>query len=521
MKAISYLILRNIIGILRNMKKKKSQIVLVVVVLLFFILMIFANNDMDNSSQLIPNDYISSVYAGMILIVAALVVKQGITKGSSSYRMADVQFVFTSPISPKLILIYGFLKQIGISLVVVLWFLFQSVNIRNMFGLSMDGFWIFLLITFIVALYMPVCSMLLYSITLRDNRTKKVLSNTFIAIATLLALLIVVLAIYKGDPLWAAKVTIGSEYFDYIPILGWVTALLKATRIGFTIKSLSALILLILGFSFIIWRLLSSEIPFYEEVLKNTDEKERMIIAKKSGTASISLTTKKTRNVKVKYKGSGASTLFYRQILEYKKEGFLFINRFTLVMLFVGIVSGLVIKNIDASIQLALFIAIYLNFLFAFNGKWVAELNNTIIYLLPDSSFKKLWYATAINHIKHLVDGIAFFIPVAIILKYNLLATVAYVFSYVAIGAIYIYADVLSRRIFGKTVIGNILVKILCIMFILTPAIVGLIIVTSVFSDNLMIVYLAPFAVVIYSTIMCFFIMLFSKKIFEDIELIE
>ncbi|MCK5128422.1 MAG: putative ABC exporter domain-containing protein [Clostridiales bacterium] len=522
MNAILYLIWRSLVGIVRNFKKKKGQLVLVVFLVVIFGVMIVGNNQVDDLAQWIPTDYLTTAYATIVLIVAALTIDNGIKKGSSSYRMADVQFVFPSPISPKLILIYGFLKQFAISILVVLWFVFQSFNIRNIFGLTAQGFSVFLLVTFIVVMYMPVVSMWLYSITLRKQGAKRIMQRIFLGLGAVLAIAIVTLTIIKGDPIEAAQIFLGGSYFQYIPILGWLVTLLNAAKLGFDTWTWISLALLVAGFVLILWRLLSSEIPFYEEVLKQTVRKEKQIAAKKGGMSNMNLNSKKARKATITYKGTGPKALFYRQLLEYKKAGFLLFDRVTVILLVLGVVGGYVLKNTGLPISIALYAAIYLNFIFAFSGKWVKEMNNPFIYIMPGTALAKLWYATAANHLKHLVDGTAIFVPIAILTKLDPVVTLGFILAYAAIGAIYIYADVLSRRVFGKLHKGNIanIFKMLCILFVLSPALVGYIIITSMFPDVILIQWLAPLGIVAYSTVINLLIMLFGKKIFVDVELI-
>ena len=327
-----------------------------------------------------------------------------------------------------------------------------------------------------VVLYMPVSSMLLYSMTLRKEGAKSVLQKIYFWIGVALAAAFIGLTVYKGDPLEAAKILIGAKGFEYVPILGWLVVVLKAAKWGFTAWTWGAIALLVAALALIVWRLLASEIPFYEEVLKQTDEKEEKIQAKRSGGTNLNMGPKKVRKATVKYKGTGAKAVFYRQMLEFKKSGFMFVDRVTLIMLVVGIAGGFIFKKANLPTVIALYISIYLNFLFAFSGKWVKELSSPFIYLIPGTPMSKLWYATAANHIKHLIDGAAVFIPLFIVTGLDPVICAGYILAYAAIGSLFIYADVLARRMFGAMHTGTLagFFKVFSIMILLAPPISGM-----------------------------------------------
>ena len=521
MKAMLYLMKANIKGILRSAMKKKGQLVLWIFLIAIFVMMIFANNEADDLVQWIPTEYLTSAFAAITILIAGLTIKNGITKGSSSYRKADIQFVFTAPISPRLILIYGFLKQLLISVLVVLWFVFQSFTIRNLFGFDQRGFYVFLIAVFFVVVYMPVSSMLLYSMTLRKDGAKRVLQRIYLWIAVALAAAFIGFTIYYQDPMAAAQTLIGSKEFEYVPVLGWLVVILKAAKWGFSAWTWGAIALLTVTLGLILWRLLAPETPFYEEVLKQTEDKEQKIQAKRSGASNMNLGPKKVRSASVIYKGSGAKAIFYRQLLEFKKAGFLFVDKVTMIMLVVGVGGGFILQKADIPTISVFYVAIYMNFLFAFSGKWVKELSTPFIYLLPGTPMQKLWYATAANHIKHLLDATAVFIPIMIITGIDPVMCLGYIAAYAAIGSVFIYGDVLARRMFGAMHSGTLsnLFKVFSIMILLAPPIAAFAIVSSIFSDILIVQWLAPLGIVAYCALISFIIMLLGRKIFSDSEL--
>jgi hypothetical protein len=298
--------------------------------------------------------------------------------------------------------------------------------------------------------------------------------------------------------------------------------LFKAAKWGFTTWTWTAMGLLLLVLAYFVWRLLSSEIPFYEEVLKQTEERERLIQQKRSGKSNMNLGPKKARKAKVDYKVPGPKAIFYRQLLEFKKAGFMFVDKVTLIMLVVGVVAGFILKNSEMPITMALYFSIYLNFIFSFGGKWVKELSTPFIYLIPGSPLSKVWYATAANHIKHFVDALAVFLPLMIIMGGDPILVAGMIVAYVSIASLFVYSDLLARRLFGVMYsgIGANIVKMLFIVIFTMPAIAAFIIINvPSLSQISLFVWLSPLVVALYCSLISFIIMLFGKKIFSDAEL--
>ena len=116
------------------------------------------------------------LYNGIVVAVFAVLyfsyLTIGMEKGSTYFRMADVNLVFTAPIEPRSILVYGFIKQIG-GIVVLLFLTFcQIPNLRNNFEFQPYGVWMILAAVVLFALAYPLISMLLYSWISKDNKRK-------------------------------------------------------------------------------------------------------------------------------------------------------------------------------------------------------------------------------------------------------------------------------------------------------------------------------------------------------------
>ena len=105
----------------------------------------------------------------------------------------------------------------------------------------------------------------------------------------------------------------------------------------------------------------------------------------------------------------------------------------------------------------------YLIFIFSgYTTKWSKELENPYTYLIPDNVLRKIWYATKMEHIRSLIDGLLMAVPGAVILGLSIWQTILIVLFYVCLQANKLYyfmlADLLVGRSLGNT--GRSIVKV-------------------------------------------------------------
>ena len=63
-------------------------------------------------------------YLGILLLFTVPILLNALQKGTTFFGMSDVNLLFVSPISPKKILAYGLMKQMGRTLLMMFFFLF-------------------------------------------------------------------------------------------------------------------------------------------------------------------------------------------------------------------------------------------------------------------------------------------------------------------------------------------------------------------------------------------------------------
>ena len=94
----------------------------------------------------------------------------------------------------------------------------------------------------------------------------------------------------------------------------------------------------------------------------------------------------------------------------------------------------------------------YLIFVFtALNGKWAKELKSPYTYLIPDSAFRKLMNATAMQHVQSLVNACLITIPGGVVMGLAPMEILLCIVFYVVLSANKLYALAVAEVVVGDT----------------------------------------------------------------------
>jgi hypothetical protein len=520
MKPLFYIFRKTIKNHILQLKKKPGILILYLLIIAFLIFIIV-------STVLLPQrdsvkgriDTYGAIVTGSILVVMWFGINNGIEKGSSFFRLVDVNLVFTAPISPTRVLIYGFIKQLYTTFFFVFFLLFQIPNLRNFLPITGEGIIIICFAAFFLVFTMSILGLLTYSIASKSNKNRSIAKKALNGLTAIFGLTLLYNVFIYKDFQRAAISFLNNKFFMYIPFVGWIKSVLMAAVNGITYAFYINILLCIAFIIIMIYLLYKLNTDYYEDVLAATDKNEELAAMKKSGKGNMNYGRKRFRKIKSGNIGSGASAIFHRHLLEYRKSGIPFIDKMTFIMIGVGIASRYLFKG--ASMNTILYASIYILFFFSIQGKWGQELSKPFIYLIPYSSTSKLFYATLADLIKYTIDGLALFIVSGIIFKSGAVISILCAISYASFGAIYTYGDVLSRRVLGATHSKNLemFMKMGITLLVVLPGIITFV-VLSVISNGSSTMQYTPYIILIcYNLLASFLIMLLSKGIFEVLEL--
>ncbi|MBC8062199.1 MAG: putative ABC exporter domain-containing protein [Clostridiaceae bacterium] len=520
MKPLFYILRKMLKNYVKDLKKKPGTLILYIFLVLMMVAVIVSSILMPQGNLFNGSiDTYGAIVSGILLAVIYLGIKQGIVSGSSFFRFADVNLVFTAPISSTKVLVYGFIKQLSSTLFFVFFLVFQIPNLRNFLPITKLGILIILLSTFLLIFTMSIIGLVTYSITSKSKK-RRVLSEKLLNIIFAGFGILLLYNIYKFKDFSKGVMNVlNSEILYYIPFIGWFKRVLMAAVLGLSPTFYINLLLCLAFIGLMIFTMYKLNADYYEDVLDATERNEELIKLKKSGKGNINFNKKKFRKLKSGEMGNGANAIFYRQLLEYRKSGIPFVDKITLIMLIIGIGSKYIFP--EASMSTVLYFSIYMLFFFSFQGKWGQELSKPYIYLIPYSSASKLFFATIADILKNTVDAIVLFTVTGIMFKCNPIIIASSILAYVSFGSIYIYGDVLSRKLFGGTHSKNleVFIKMGITFLIILPGLIPSIIIMVISKDNMTMQYLSYAILIIYNVLASGIILLLSKGILETLEM--
>lgn len=462
------------------------------------------------------NELFSAIFTGLVTVAVYFSLKQGVDKGSSYFRFADVNLIFTSPIKANKVLLYGFIKRIGTSVLIVMFSIFQLPNIKNNFVLKDYGVWLILLTVLLYSLLSQIPGMVLYTFTSVSNKRRVMAKRVLDALVLLFAFGFLVQALKKGNVAEAFVQYLNSSVFAAIPIVGQLRAIVAAAVYGIDSSFYYSIIILLVIIAAFILILYKTDPDYYEDVLGATEQMEQRIKAKREGKGNG--INNKTRKVKGEFLSSGSKAIFEKHLLEYRKTSyFMFFDKSSIIIIIAGIVFKYFMPDGVGNIFFILFFSAYMLFFFTIQGKWPLELEKPYIFLIPESNTSKLIYCTMAENIKNLLDGTLLFTVSYFLIDVNPIVIVLCIISYALYGAIYIYCDVLSRRLFGKIHSKTMLifVKMFVSAFVVLPGVI-LMGVISIGQRNMII---TAFAIVAWNLAATTILLLLSKSVLNNLEI--
>lgn len=456
MKAIFYLYRKNLINRIKKALRKPIAYVYMVLILLYVFMIPYSFKMMFTSMKLnTPEGMTAAFTVFAFWIIPANLIAYAKRKGLI-FRNSDVHFLFPSPVGPKKILLYAHLRNLVVTLLLNIMLAVCGVYI---FGVAWWRMLLYLLFAIVAENLLEGAIMLLLygSERLRELGRRIVVKGSYGLVAVLAAMAVYTYIRYGlsfDSVLWYLH----SDMVQMVPVIGWYIAVIHLLFMGPTMVNVVCSALYFIMLAAVLWAALRMKCTggYYEDAIKFADDYEELLDSRKQGRTDVKLGRKQKFNkANVTYKGGYAKAIFYRQMLEYKKNKYFIFDINTVAALAAGAFIAYLtwkgeVTGVFADFLIPCVMA-YLIFVFtAFNGKWAKELMSPYTFLLPASPFSKLWYATAMQHIQALINGCLLAIPGAVVLKLSPFTTVLCILFYVAMSACKLYTLTVTEAFMGS-----------------------------------------------------------------------
>ena len=532
MRSIFYLLRTILKNMLRQLLRKPAQLI---AYLVFGGLMVFSalnsGGERGEGGQAMlaaAAPYFFAIVFALFLFISFLTINKGLKQGSTFFSMSDVNFMFTSPIRPQTVLIYGMIRQLGLSLLMTLFMCFQIPNLINFFGLDAMGIFAMLSGWFFLVMSVQASTLCIYSLTAPVPSRRSVGKYILYGLAVVLGLgFIAFLALQKGD---YTKIP---EFFQlpivgFFPFAGWLMGYVRYLIEGNVLLALLHLTpaLLFPAIGLVLVR--RTESDYYEDVLSITEISHATRTAIKDGKPAFTqnLGDVKTGKSGLVGRGRGASAIFFRHLTEQRRTGLYLVDKMSILAVGAAVVAGFIFRFIINAGEMEPFLAevigvaalAYLLYFTSIMGKFTQELTKPFIYIIPASNFSKLFFSNLATVVKAAIEGLVAFSILAVMIGSDPWYPICATLVYAAMSQIYISMTILTQRILGdtKSKFLNAIVYLVCGGILLAPGI-AVFSVSLYFLHTLMpaLIFLAYLAAFVYATLISLLILFLGRGVLQ------
>lgn len=470
MKALCYLMGRRLRRMLIETVRRPARLITTLLVLALFGVMLFSAGQGEAGMALRDLGELNAMVFLLYAMIFFTTVNAGFLNGASFFTMADVNYLFTGPIAPRRILIYGLVKQLGASALAAVFLIFQYGWIHNVYGVGMWYLFAILIGYMLVMFTGSLTALSVYAFSSGAPRRRGVLRFCMLALP-LFAVLYVLWPAFQqpSQVLNIAVARINGPLLNWFPVAGWMRAF--AARLGEgSVLNMLPYLLALAAYVFVLIALFSrARADYYEDVLLATERAYAAQAAAKQG-----LLQEGGVQVKVGKSGLGGgwgeSAFYYKQKVENRRAKVFLLDKMTLM--FAAITMAFAFFMRDVGIISVLVFGTYMQFFSAGSARWVRELMMPYAYLVPASPFKKL-IAICRQSIPGMLLDAALVMGVSGLIVGASAAEIAVcVLFRFSFGLLFMAANFLSERLYG-TIPNKIILLVLYILTLIVLMIPG------------------------------------------------
>lgn len=478
MKATLYLLGRTILNWLKELIKKPAALIPYLVI--GALLVLSASTSFGIPAGEVRNlDVYAAIVNGVFLLILCTSLLQGLKQGMALFSLADVNLLFTAPVNPRKILIYGVMRQAGILVLASVCMLAQYGNLRLNCGLGGEAVAGLMLGYILVGVFCQLLSANLYALCAAKPQWRKRIDAALKGFMVLLAVGVILFAMRGGNILAALTGFFGSDAWNYVPALGFARAIALHSAVGeWGLASLYTFLLLLCCGAMVLW-LVRSDADYYEDVLFAAEHTFAVKAAAKEGRmVGNSTVSKRVKRELPPLRGQGASAFYYRSMREQSRKSLWLFSLSTLAALAGPIFGAFMLGDADmaaAGIWPALLFSAYMLVFLSMTNSVPRELTLHYLYITPAGPVAKLAAICAPQLLKHTADTAVFLAATALLLRPALPDLLGASLFYWSLGPVFAAGMLLIERLLGKLKSRMVIVMLyfLILLLLVAPGVVA------------------------------------------------
>lgn len=482
MNSLVFLLLRSAKNTLLELRRKPAKLLLWVLVIAgiggIFILSLFTRQSTAGSLDLV---WLKGLLFIFILIFVVTAIQKGLANGDVIFDMNDVNLLFVSPVSSRMILMYGIVRMAKMAFLAGFFILFQSNSLGVGFGVGFVGVLLILLGFMLAVGVLQIMSLLIYSLT-NGRPRRKLIVRILAALAFLPLIAYTGLQLVKtGDLLPALESILDSPLVDWTPVAGWASAGVLALISGDLGKAVLFFGLLVVSGVVLILYIALSNPDYYEDVLVATETAfERKRVLSEGQINPEASSTKKVKVAQTGIGGRGTSAIFYKHLRESFRANQLGLwGMSSIFMVFGAALFSWFMRGEDGGILVLLQILMWMQIFLIGTGRGLKELYMHYIYLIPEGSFQKIVWSNLEIGFKVLVESVAIFGIAGLIVGEAVWLILAAILVYALFSFLLLGINYLFLRWTGADISAGLLVFIytIAVMIIMLPGLAAAIVI--------------------------------------------
>ncbi len=472
--ALTYLLGTKLRNRVKEFFKKPIRLIYVVIVIALIVVTLVGGKSGAEEADRTVRSF-KELTAGLnvlLIFIFTITFNSGLNNGGSFFRMPDVNFLFPSPLNKRSILFYALIQQIGTSMLIGIFILFQYTMLHVTYNLSYFGLLLIFLIYSLTVFLSQTSAMFVYTLISDSDKKKRIAKTVLYFVIALLAVYVGLNVLQSRDDILGGLV----KAVNGLPVLlfvfaGWLGGFAASVFAGNYIQAIVWFALCAAAFAAIVTAMSKSKRDYYEDVLSSTETLQSALMAVKDGVTPEAA----PRVIKVGKiglgKGQGASVFFYKHLLENRRASKILIKPMSLTFIIMTVIFSIFLKK--GGIIPAFSFSIYMMVFSVALGRFNRELTKPYIYLVPEPPIKKLGFALAETLPTELLESILVMVPVSFITNTDALTCLFCIISRVSFAALFLASSVAIERIWGGALskVGGMFIYLLFDIVLCLPGI--------------------------------------------------